>query len=135
MYSTEQAGRVSGERTQGPLHTLVCDSLCSGYTLLYSLCVWPPSVFFSPLNIVHANFPIKVGTHGSSRMVRQVKDWASPLLWLWLQLQHGFDPWPRISCRLRRTKAPMLFSLMTHYLFPPITTVHYYLSIVLLRSH
>ena len=28
-------------------------------------------------------------------MAQQVKDLALSVLWLWLQLCHGFDPWPR----------------------------------------
>ena len=32
---------------------------------------------------------------GSSLVVQQVKDLVlSSLLWLWLLLWHGFDPWP-----------------------------------------
>ena len=27
-------------------------------------------------------------------MAQWVKDLASSLLWLWLQLWHGFSPWP-----------------------------------------
>ena len=33
-------------------------------------------------------------------MARQVKDLASPR-WLWLQLWHRFDPWPRNVCMLQ----------------------------------
>ena len=33
-------------------------------------------------------------------MAQRVRDLALSLLWLWLQLGHGFDPWPRNFCML-----------------------------------
>ena len=36
---------------------------------------------------------------GSSLVAQRVKDLALSLLWFWLQLWYGFDPWPgNFSC-------------------------------------
>ena len=42
--------------------------------------------------------PQKAHNLGSSLVAQWVKDPALSLLWLWLQLWHGFDPWPRNFC-------------------------------------
>ena len=34
----------------------------------------------------------------SSLVAQWIRDLMLSLLWLWLQLQHGFDPWPRNFC-------------------------------------
>ena len=47
---------------------------------------------------IKAVFSGKRGAKRSSLMAPQIKDLALSLLWLWLLLWCGFDPWPRNFC-------------------------------------
>ena len=59
---------------------------------LLLLSVWSKTLELSCLRNITW---IKKGAYWSSLMAQWVKDQALSLLWLWLQLCHGFDRWPR----------------------------------------